>query len=527
MRALQEGEDWGFSPVIKLVYTLSAGIAFEEVSPNTRDETTGLPRIVAKATELPGTVSIESQKERESRLGNFDQLWTFLGQDLDLPPPIVKDVSKFDELRTGNGYNSNDSGSGKPVRWQDEIEGADLEDNDLSDEANRITEHHSSTKTRKRRETRKRRKEERKAKSGHALESLPAGKSNGNGSDGLADRVSKQSEIRRALLQQIINDTSLKNTTTPASGKAARSIFATQCKKHGITMGQSPSLLTGTQSAPVVTSAPSLISSSDQNMAIAAERKAKLISKLYEEFIDERQFLKNTSLLQHTPNGTENTPDGIHVFVDISNILIGFHDALKMSRGLSIQSRIRRQTLSFHNLSLILERGRPAAKRVVAGSDNLDSVREAALLGYETNILDRVHKAKPLTAYQKRQHLSAGQSSGSETPAPLAREKWVEQAVDEILHLKILESVVDARQPATIVLATGDAAEAEYSGGFLKMVERALAKGWRVELVSFRHNTSGAYRKREFRARWGEAFKTVELDEFAELLLGGGAGAVV
>jgi len=199
-----------------------------------------------------------------------------------------------------------------------------------------------------------------------------------------------------------------------------------------------------------------------------------------------------------------------------------------MGRGLSIFTRIRRQPLSFHNLSLILERGRPAAKRVLVGSDNYESIQEAKLIGYETNILDRVHKAKELTPRQKKyQNLNgngsgnalSGQSSGSETGATHAPEKWVEQAVDEILHLKILESVVDAKEPSTIVLATGDAAEAEYSGGFLKMVERALEKGWKVELVSFRHNTSGAYRKREFRAKWGMAFKTIELDEFAEELL--------
>jgi hypothetical protein len=207
--------------------------------------------------------------------------------------------------------------------------------------------------------------------------------------------------------------------------------------------------------------------------------------------------------------------------------LIGFHDALKLARGFSISTRIRRQPLSFHNLSLILERGRPAAKRVLVGSDNFESIQEAKLIGYETNILDRVHKAKELTPRQKKYRTitgngsaPSGQSSGSETGPSHAPEKWVEQAVDEILHLKILESVVDAKEPSTIVLATGDAAEAEYSGGFLKMVERALGKGWRVELVSFRRNTSGAYRKREFRARWGQAFKTIELDEFAEELLG-------
>ena len=220
--------------------------------------------------------------------------------------------------------------------------------------------------------------------------------------------------------------------------------------------------------------------------------------------------------------------------------MIGFHDALKLSRGLSLTTRIRRQPLSFHNLSLILERGRPAAKRVLVGSDNFPAIQEAKLIGYETNILDRVHKAKELTPRQKKYNLrgnsngnnngngngsgTSGQSSGSETTIAATRfapEKWVEQAVDEILHLKILESVVDADEPSTIVLATGDAAEAEYSGGFLKMVERALAKGWRVELVSFRHNTSGAYKRKDFRTKWGERFKIIELDDFAELLLGG------
>lgn len=202
--------------------------------------------------------------------------------------------------------------------------------------------------------------------------------------------------------------------------------------------------------------------------------------------------------------------------------MIGFHDALKLARGLSITTRIRRQPISFHNLSLILERGRPAAKRVLVGSDNFPAITEAKLIGYETNILERVHKAKELTPRQKKfrnANGTSGQSSGSETNATHAPEKWVEQAVDEILHLKILESIVDAREPSTIVLATGDAAEAEYSQGFLKMVERALEKGWKVELVSFKHNTSGAYKRKDFRTRWAQQFKIIELDEYVEELL--------
>ena len=202
--------------------------------------------------------------------------------------------------------------------------------------------------------------------------------------------------------------------------------------------------------------------------------------------------------------------------------MIGLHDSLKIARGMSLSSRIRRQPISFHNLSIVLERGRPTAKRVLVGSDNFPAIQEAKLLGYETNILDRVHKAKELTPRQRRFHNANGAtSSGSETTAAMyAPEKWVEQAVDEILHLKILESVVDAEQPSTIVLATGDAAEAEYSQGFLKMVERALGKGWKVEVCSFKKNISGAYRKKEFRARWGLMFKIIEMDDFVEELVG-------
>ena len=195
-----------------------------------------------------------------------------------------------------------------------------------------------------------------------------------------------------------------------------------------------------------------------------------------------------------------------------------------------MSSRIRRQPMSFHNLSIILERGRPAAKRVLVGSDNFPAILEAKESGYETNILERVHKAKELTPRQRKRYSTKtdtssngvmGQSSGSETNATFyASEKRVEQAVDEILHLKILESVVDAKKPATIVLATGDAAEAEYSEGFLKMVERALEKSWKVELVSFKRNISGAYRKKDFKSRWGSKFKIIELDEYVEELLG-------
>ncbi|KAL2364539.1 hypothetical protein RJZ56_002492 [Blastomyces dermatitidis] len=215
------------------------------------------------------------------------------------------------------------------------------------------------------------------------------------------------------------------------------------------------------------------------------------------------------------------------------SISVGFHDCIKIARAIPITVRVPRVPLSFYNFSLILERGRSISKRVLVGSDRFPAIDEAEEIGYEINILERVQKSKDCTPRKKKflgvngngrcngatGNNAQGQSSGSETNAGPGLERWVEQGVDEILHLKILESLVDSEAPSTIVLATGDAAEAEYSDGFLKMVGRALQKGWAVELVSFSTTTSRAYKRKEFRSQWGSQFRVIKLDEYVEHLL--------
>ena len=83
----------------------------------------------------------------------------------------------------------------------------------------------------------------------------------------------------------------------------------------------------------------------------------------------------------------------------------------------------------------------------------------------------------------------------------------------------MLESLVDTAEPSTIVLATGDAGEAEYSDGFMRMVERALARGWRVELVGFGSNMSGSYIKKAFGPNGSRRFAIIFLDTYCEYLL--------
>ncbi|KAB8234059.1 NYN domain-containing protein [Aspergillus alliaceus] len=255
----------------------------------------------------------------------------------------------------------------------------------------------------------------------------------------------------------------------------------------------------------------------------ATDRRVGLLTKLLKDFPDYADAVIQVGRLGKSRPVPSPTCRPIHVFVDMSNIMVGYHDSMKVSRNIPVKTRIRRLPLSFQNFSLVLERGRPTAKRVLVGSDRFAAIDEGEKLGYETNILDRVHKVKQPTRrqlkFRKNPRTGAQDGgSGSETnDAP--GERWVEQGVDEILHLKILESLLDTDEPATIVLATGDAAEAEFSGGFMKMVERALRRGWTVELVSFSQVTSFAYRKKEFRSKWGNQFKMIALDGYIEELL--------
>ncbi|ODH51369.1 hypothetical protein GX48_02425 [Paracoccidioides brasiliensis] len=261
-----------------------------------------------------------------------------------------------------------------------------------------------------------------------------------------------------------------------------------------------------------------------------AEKRLDLISMLSTRFPKERDYLLKLQVSNLTVYEPNLHPAGVHVFVDMSNISVGFHDCIKLARDVPTSSRIPRIPLSFHNFSIILERGRSTSKRVLVGSDRFAAVDEAEAIGYEINILERVQKAKDFSRKKSSggngnarnngtRSIAQGQSSGSETNAGPRQERWVEQGVDEILHLKILESIVDSEAPSTMVLATGDAAEAEYSDGFLKMVGRALQKGWGVELVSFSTTISRAYKRKEFRSQWGAQFRVIRLDEYVEHLL--------
>lgn len=222
------------------------------------------------------------------------------------------------------------------------------------------------------------------------------------------------------------------------------------------------------------------------------------------------------------------TNEPIHVYVDLSNIIIGFYNHLKFRRFMPVDSRIRAPPFSFQAFAAAVERGRPCAKRAIAGSVRAGSgvpayMLEAEGVGYETNILQRVRGTKKSVQNRFVDPMSinyfAPPPYGSDSEDGAAQRGWREQAVDEILHLKMMQSLLDTQKPATIVLCTGDAAEAEFSDGFLRNVERALQRGWYVEVVGWRDTMADAWFNDAFRKKHGWHFRTVVLDSVVEELL--------
>ncbi|KAL3426300.1 hypothetical protein PVAG01_03091 [Phlyctema vagabunda] len=264
----------------------------------------------------------------------------------------------------------------------------------------------------------------------------------------------------------------------------------------------------------------------------AAEKRVILSKKLEEKYgLQQTPASATATTTTASINSKLKQPDdGIHVFIDLSNIVIGFFDELKRVRNIPIQTRLPQPPICFENLALILERGRTTTRKILAGSQatgsaasspkKMEYLPAAAKCGYELNILERVSKYKEVSSPYNRRAVGSGYgtSSGSEGPAKVTKFVMTEQGVDELLHMKLLESIVDFK-PSTIVLASGDAAVAEYSSGFLRNVERAMEKGWKVEVCAWRDGLGRGYRKPEFLQKWKEQFKIIELNDYCEELL--------
>ncbi|KAK5625515.1 hypothetical protein RRF57_001231 [Xylaria bambusicola] len=231
----------------------------------------------------------------------------------------------------------------------------------------------------------------------------------------------------------------------------------------------------------------------------------------------------------------------LHIFVDMSNIHIGFCNSWKISQNIPVDQRIRAPTFNFKVLSSIMERNRAVKKKFLASSVASNVVSRAQWprhfidaegQGYRTSILNRVQKVSPIKVGRRRKaspqvpgavHFASTLTSGDESGEDVARIGYEtrngEQGVDEILHLNMMNSIIDdIHEPGNMVLATGDAAQAEFSEGFLKYATRALSQGWNLELVTWKRTISSAWVDPAFMNEFEGRFRIIYLDDFLEEL---------
>lgn len=308
MRSKGSEEEWDFTPVIDLIYSLSAGhedAARKWVSP---PETPERPSTPIASTGL---------EDIKSQLGNFDKLWKFLGQPQNIPPPCVplgRTSALNVDLQNNNSPKEillHSTSPPKGVRWRDELEGADLEEND-----ERGYDFVERTKAQKKKE----RKNELKRKQ-QEVSYRTSGRSTflQSASDAESDNELqnlRHSPDRRAIIQEILNGTPAKshraNSPSPPSSRSP--------PKDSQTLNGH---VDWPISKPFTTNiSQGLFASSEQtNLALAAARKSKLLAKLNAKFLNERQFLSNTSFTQHLDGeSNDGALEGVHVFVDASNV---------------------------------------------------------------------------------------------------------------------------------------------------------------------------------------------------------------
>lgn len=174
----------------------------------------------------------------------------------------------------------------------------------------------------------------------------------------------------------------------------------------------------------------------------------------------------------------------IHIFYDNSNIWLGSGHC-RAEKEPHIPGYLLR--IYFKNLFSLVISGRDVATKELSGSlppecDALwDYAREN---GFNTNLLYRIDDGKRIR----------------------------EQSVDEALHLKIANVLLDYDPPQTLVLMTGDGKQSEFGTSFYDQAERALKRKWEVELWAWRATISSRYN--DLIASYQNRFRIKELDAY-------------
>ena len=298
-------DDWGFGPVFDLIHSLSiSGGEHTHQKKVSSDTDSDSPERAAY------TATIQVHDQEAAQLGDFDKIWQYLGQPLDLPPPAFAAGSSPDFIDVWDGQTAGEQRSLKVVRWQDGIEYAD------KDENNAILDLSNLTKQQRKKVRRKQRLQDREALATQPTnrKSLPSSSEDDSGKD-----VQEQKPLDRSgVIYQLLHGT----PPPPVTGRLrSGKLFRKQDPNDAgalptVTLPSSNNVVQILQ--PVGESA----------LEVAAAKKRKLISLLHDNFVDDRQYLNNLSFTQISTNSTDAVAEGIHVFVDASNVCYNNSDIL-------------------------------------------------------------------------------------------------------------------------------------------------------------------------------------------------------
>jgi hypothetical protein len=173
-----------------------------------------------------------------------------------------------------------------------------------------------------------------------------------------------------------------------------------------------------------------------------------------------------------------------HMFVDNSNLIGGAQKTARKIEGAPWPA-VR---IYWRNFFQLIEGDYLPVSRVLAGSlppGNEKLWQYARRYGYDTSLLKRIRNDDGRLA---------------------------EQAVDEVMHAKIAGALLDYEPPQTLVLVTGDGAQAEFGTSFLQQVQRALKRGWCVDVISWRLQLSGNFLR--LAAQHKDQIRVVELENY-------------
>ena len=291
-------DDWDFGPVFGLLHSLSLGNG--EHGHREKVSSDPDPHPPEQATYTPA----ERNHDQERRLGDFDIIWQYLGQPLDLPASTVINGPLPSLVDVWDGQPASEQRTVKVVRWHDDIDCANLADNDENKGALDLS---NLTKQQRKKGRRKQRHEEQESLAAQSIngKSLPSGSEDESGKH----LQELKTADRAGVIYQLLHGT----PPPPGSGRLRSGKPFRSQDPHDF----------GTLPAAAPSSANQIVQIlkpvRDNALEVAAAKK-KLISMLNESFIDDRQYLCNLSFSRIVANGTDAAAAGIHVFIDASNV---------------------------------------------------------------------------------------------------------------------------------------------------------------------------------------------------------------